>query len=161
MPEFPAQQANTSFFSQGHLEPQELQGKRETLVSWAWLETRAQQGRRVTRETKGTCLMMYFLQVRGWRSGCLPGWMDPELGLASSTKAAPGLLSLAAYVPICFSACFRVLCFQQGENHACKPNVCWWDQIWYLSMSSWDNAGLSVMAGWISDEGSFLFPNSY
>ncbi|OWK09336.1 hypothetical protein Celaphus_00006196 [Cervus elaphus hippelaphus] len=47
----------------GHLEPQELQGKRETLVSWACLEMRAQQGRRVTRETKGTCPMMCSPQV--------------------------------------------------------------------------------------------------
>lgn len=47
----------------GHLEPQELQGKRETLVSWACLETRAQQGRRVTRETKGMCPMMCSPQV--------------------------------------------------------------------------------------------------
>nr|XP_020724866.1 gliomedin isoform X2 [Odocoileus virginianus texanus] len=47
----------------GHLEPQELQGKREILVSWACLETRAQQGRRVTRETKGTCPMMCSPQV--------------------------------------------------------------------------------------------------
>lgn len=47
----------------GCLEPQESQGQRETLVNWACLEMRAQQGRRVKRETKGTCPMTCSLQV--------------------------------------------------------------------------------------------------
>ena len=104
------------FFPQGHLEPQELQGKRETLVSWACLETRAQQGRRVTRETKGTCPMMCSPQVRGWCCHLLLGWMGPEIILVSCTKAALGHLSLSA-LDAHMLACFRVLCFWQGENH--------------------------------------------
>lgn len=124
VPEFLALQANKLFSPpQGHLEPQELQGKRETLVSWVWLEMRAHQGQRGTKETKGMCPMMCSPQVSGWHLGCLPGWSGPQTSLVFSTEAAQVFSPFLLCVPICFAACFRVLCFQEGKNCACYPKV--------------------------------------
>lgn len=125
MPEFLAQQLINHCFSQGYLELQEFQGKRETPVNWAWPETRDQQGRRVKRETKGTCPMMCYPPVRRWRLGPLPGWTGPEPSLGFNARATLGFLSSFA-LWVCghpFCSMFQNSAFSKRRKLCTLPNV--------------------------------------